>query len=508
VGLACAPEPGPLPAWVASPAGKADDTGQLVPADHWSLDAVNALVADGVIPVSAELYRPEELLTREALVRLLVRAKLNTSGVKAGGPGEVLTVAETVVSLGQALGWAPASQGLGDLVVQGARIDAHGAAPLLRAAANEGVLALEANPRNLEPDRPATRGEAAAMLYLALRRTGALAGPLPAALARHQLPTTGALTPALRFNREANLADSDRFFDAWWESNGIVGTFTGRAGWSIAFGEVVHPEERGALIVLPGYSESFRKYAELAYDFYGLGFSVYGMDHRGQAGSGRFLADWNKAYIDDFDHFVDDLQTLIQQRIQRPGRMLYIYAHSQGAGIATLYMERHPTQITAAVLSSPMHQLKLPVWERPAHWLVSWGDPEDYAMGKGPYKRWTFAECTVTRSLARFRRAQQLLDDRPELRLGGQTNQWVREAIEATWRMGDDAHKLATPLLLLQADDDAFVAPGRQHKICQRAQDCTLHRLPAGSRHELYQEVDPVRADALQRAYQHFLTHP
>jgi lysophospholipase len=378
---------------------------------------------------------------------------------------------------------------------------------MLRAAVDRGVLALEANPYNLEPDRPATRGEAAAMLYLALRSRGAISGPLPDSVGRHRL-RPAALTPQLRFNREAELSDSDRFFDSWWDTHGQVGTFTGRAGQAIAYGEVVHPGERGALIVLPGFSESFRKYAELAYDFYGLGFSVYGIDHRGQGGSGRLLADWNKAHIDEFDYFVDDLETLIAKRIRKPGRKLYIYAHSQGGGIATLYLERHPTLITAAVLSSPMHQLKLPVWEQVAHWMVSWGDAEDYAMGKGPYRRWTFAECTVTRSLARFNRAQQLLDEHPELRIGGQTNRWVREAIEATWSMEADAAKLATPILLLQAEDDAYVSPGRQEKICQRAQDCTLHQLPAGSRHELYQEIDTVRAEALELAYRHFLTHP
>jgi len=511
---ACAAGPPPGAARSVTGAGKADGTGQtvdtemLVPAEHWSTGALEALAGAGLLPAPAELYLPEGLLTRQTLANLLHRAGLSAIGVKAGAPDEVLTVARTVTLLGQAMGWPAATAGLGHLVVQGPRVDAHAAGPLLRAAVERGVLALEANPHNLEPDRPATRGEAAAMLYLALRGSGALTGPLPAGLERHRLTASDALTPALRFNREANLSDSDRFFDAFWETHGQVGTFTGQAGRAIAFGEVLHPDERGALIVLPGYSESFRKYAELAYDFYGLGFSIYGMDHRGQAGSGRFLSDPNKAHIDEFDFFVDDLLTLIQQRIDRPGRRLYIYAHSQGGAIATLLMERYPDRIRAAVLSSPMHQLKLPVWEQVAHWLVSLGNPEGYAMGKGPYQRWTFADCTVTRSEARFRRAQQLLDERPELRIGGQTNRWVREAIEATWTMGDDASKLTTPLLLLQAQDDAYVSPGRQEKICKRAQDCTLHRLPAGSRHELYQEIDPVRTDALERAYQHFLAHP
>jgi lysophospholipase len=346
------------------------------------------------------------------------------------------------------------------------------------------------------------------MLYLALRATGQLSGPLFQALTRHRLVAGSPLTPQLRWNREPNLADSDRFFARWWHDRGRVDTFIGEAGHAIAYGEVVHPAERAALIILPGYSESFLKYAELAYDFYGLGFSVYGLDHRGQAGSGRFLPDPYKAYIDDFDHFVADLKTFIGLRIRKPGRKLYIYAHSQGAGIATLYLARYPDEITAAVLSSPMHQLKLPVWESAAYALVRVSDPAGYAMGKGPYKRQTFSECKVTRSYARFRRAQQLWDDHEELRLGGQTNQWVRESIEATWRMGDEAHTITIPLLLFQADDDQYVAPWRQERVCDRAQRCTLYRLPSGSRHELYQEIDAVRSDVLERAYQHYQAHP
>ena len=209
-----------------------------------------------------------------------------------------------------------------------------------------------------------------------------------------------------------------------------------------------------------------------------------------------------------FDNFVADLKTFIDQRVRKPGRKLYIYAHSQGAGIATLYLARNPGEINAAVLSSPMHQLKLPVWESVAHTLVRWSDPTAYAMGKGPYARETFAECKVTRSYARFRRARQLWDDHKELRIGGQTNRWVREAIEATWSMGDEAHAITTPLLLLQADDDQYVGAWRQEYVCQRAQHCTRVKLAAGSRHELYQEIDAVRSDALERAYQHYLAHP
>jgi lysophospholipase len=497
------------PELVASSAGgKADDPGGTPPL-HWARGAVEQLEAAGITDGSAQSFQPAALLPRVLWIRLLSKAGLPMASAQ-GAAADNLTVAETVTLLCQALGWsaAPATQTLGALVVQGSRVDQHAAAGYLRTAVDQGVLVLEANPHNLEPDRLATRGEAAAMLYLALRGAGKLSGPLFGALTRHRLMAGQTLTPQLRWNREVNLGDSDGFFARWWVDRGKLDSFTGQAGRSIACGQVVHPNERAALIILPGYSESFLKYAELANDFHGLGFSVFGLDHRGQAGSGRFLPEWSKAHIDAFDHFVADLKTFIDQRVRKPGRKLFIYAHSQGAGIATLYMARNPGEINAAVLSSPMHQLKLPVWESVAHTIVRWSDPTGYAMGKGPYKRDTFAECKVTRSYARFRRARQLWDDQKELRLGGQTNHWVREAIEATWSMGDEAHTITTPLLLLQADDDQYVGSWRQEKICQRAQQCTLVKMASGSRHELYQEIDAVRIDALERAYQHYLAHP
>ncbi|MDE1480811.1 alpha/beta hydrolase, partial [Xenorhabdus bovienii] len=47
------------------------------------------------------------------------------------------------------------------------------------------------------------------------------------------------------------------------------------------------PHHDKTLVILPGRSESYVKYPEVAYDFYHLGYDVFIIDHRGQGRSGR-----------------------------------------------------------------------------------------------------------------------------------------------------------------------------------------------------------------------------
>ena len=64
-----------------------------------------------------------------------------------------------------------------------------------------------------------------------------------------------------------------------------------------------------AVIILPGKSESYIKYAELIYDLKSPGMSFFLMDHRGMGFSERSLDnDRDKVFVKEFDYYVNDLR--------------------------------------------------------------------------------------------------------------------------------------------------------------------------------------------------------
>ena len=92
--------------------------------------------------------------------------------------------------------------------------------------------------------------------------------------------------------------DNERSFRSKYESrvlpfykNGRFGEFAGVGGLKIRYLCFEKKNTSGALVVLPGKSETYLKYAEFFYDLRDLNMSLYSMDHRGIGFSERMLPD-------------------------------------------------------------------------------------------------------------------------------------------------------------------------------------------------------------------------
>ena len=136
---------------------------------------------------------------------------------------------------------------------------------------------------------------------------------------------------------------------------GHPGSVRGENGLRIAYRSFIHPKARGAIVVANGYSENLHKYAEVAFDLYALGYSVFLFDHRGQGYSDHLLKDSHKAHTDEFENYVKDLQTFLQQVVKpqaQPPR--FLLAHSMGGAIATRFLEEHTDGFQKVVLIAPM----------------------------------------------------------------------------------------------------------------------------------------------------------
>jgi len=279
-----------------------------------------------------------------------------------------------------------------------------------------------------------------------------------------------------------------------------------------------------SIVVVPGRSESYLKYQELAFELYEQGYSIFIIDHRGQGLSGRLLDHKNKGYVKHFQDYVADLRTLVENVIPRHSSTKpYLLAHSMGGAIATRLMQDAPEAIKAAVISSPMLGFNSGALPEPvARVLVKSQQKLNslisktpwYFFGQSDYQAISFADNRLSHCPKRYQSFYQLYESNNDIQLGGVTGHWLLESIAAQQEIFSKIALLKTPLLLLQAGSDSVVSLQAQDDFCQQ-----LHREQPlscpegkpvkidGAYHELFFELDKYRDVALTQTLAWFKAH-
>ncbi len=294
----------------------------------------------------------------------------------------------------------------------------------------------------------------------------------------------------------------DKYVKPYYDT-GVFGFFDGVGSIKIAYGKFEVADEKGAIVILHGKSESMIKYAEVIYDLRDLGCSVYLMDFRGMGFSERLLSDdADKVYVEDFNYYVRDVKTFIDTVVNAvPHKKLVIVGHSMGGAVAARYLEQYPDDFNGAVLSAPMLTINTaPYTQLEAYALAAvktrHGHGADYIPGGGPYAPETFVEDIDTHSYERYKMERDLFNDYPQIRMGDVTYNWVKQAMEIGWTDQFHARAIAVPALLFQAEDDMEVKPRGQDILCQRSKNCTKIFF-YGARHEILMEIDSIRDVAI-----------
>lgn len=295
--------------------------------------------------------------------------------------------------------------------------------------------------------------------------------------------------------------------------------FTGVDNIPVRFVRFHSPDNDRVIVVCPGRIESYVKYAELAYDLFHTGFDVLIIDHRGQGRSGRILPDEHRGHVVNFSDYVDDLAAFWDQQVQPgPWRKRYILAHSMGGTISTLFLQRRPGVCDAIALCAPMFGIiiHLPDWM--VRQILDWAEGhqrfrESYALGTGRWHALPFSVNVLTHSRERYRRNLRFYADEPKLRVGGPTHHWVREGILAGEQVLAGAGDDATPMLLLQAEEERVVDNRVHDRFCEiraaAGHPCEGGKplVIEGAYHEILFEKDAMRSVALNAIIDFFDRH-
>lgn len=272
---------------------------------------------------------------------------------------------------------------------------------------------------------------------------------------------------------------------------------------------------RGAIVVSHGLGESSLKYAEVVFDLHRRGYALYVLNHRGHGFSGRLLADRTLIHVGDFEHYVDDLLRVVDEAVlpSHPSKVFGL-GHSMGGGILTRAAERRPEVFTALALNAPMHRMAN---ADAAESYAAWGNPEEgidvdslawlgALFGGGGGSGGT-DDSAVTSSAARGEIPAFQVQVAPELLLANITNGWTTTCVAGARRTVAEAARITAPVLILQAEHDGWVDNAAQNEVCQTlraaGRSCTL-QVVAGAHHEILQETDVLRDQAMDAVVAHF----
>ncbi|CAH0534718.1 Lysophospholipase L2 [Vibrio stylophorae] len=297
----------------------------------------------------------------------------------------------------------------------------------------------------------------------------------------------------------------------WWQQV-AQSTFSGRKDKKIAYCHAKGGHRR-VIIVVSGRIESMLKYQPLLFELFQQGFDIVALDHRGQGLSERLTHDPIIGHIDQFNYFIDDLNSLYEQVIAPMGyAQHYMLAHSMGGTIASRFVQRYPHKVDRLALCAPMLGVQLPPALKifapvVARCLDLFQRQPHYAFGQGPYCNKPFAENKLTHDEIRYHAFRNQYELHPQIKLGGPSNRWVWQSLRACHQCFCGARKHRTPTLLLQAELEQIVDNHSQARFNQlinrRGGNCKLH-VVTGAKHEILFEQDEIRNQAIDLILQHF----
>jgi acylglycerol lipase len=221
-------------------------------------------------------------------------------------------------------------------------------------------------------------------------------------------------------------------------------TFKGVGGLAI-FARSWRPvtQPRGVVVIAPGFNSHSGQYGWVAEQLVAAGLAVYVIDHRG-----RGKSEGERFHVDKFSDYVDDLATLIQRaKAREPGLPVFLFGHSAGGVVASLYAVGHQSGILGLISESFAFELPAPAFALSALKGISYLAPHLRVL---KLKNEDFSrDPEVVKSMNRD----------PLIANENQTAKTVAELIRADERLRTEFPRVTLPLLILHGTKDKAARP-------------------------------------------------
>jgi lysophospholipase len=259
---------------------------------------------------------------------------------------------------------------------------------------------------------------------------------------------------------------------------------------------------RGTIVLLHGRNEYIEKYFETIADLTAMGFWVATFDWRGQGASERLMKKRQRGFVRRFTDYEIDLEDFLETIVLPDTRLpFYLLAHSTGALVALAAAPRLANRIDRMILSAPFVALGGQRLGQPAVLsltrLLSLAGLGRMPVGHIVHPR-AFPDNPLTQDARRFERNNVLAALNPDLLPMAPTARWTYEALKTMVRVRRPEHlaSIEVPTLILAAGADALVPVGEVERLASYFRAGRVIVIPH-ARHEIFQEVDRYRVQAL-----------
>ena len=236
------------------------------------------------------------------------------------------------------------------------------------------------------------------------------------------------------------------------------------------------PGAKAQILILHGLHDHCGRYAHLAEFFNEKGFSTVRYDMRGYGRSGGV-----RGYIDRFDDYVRDLNTVVEHFLKGSDGPTFLYAHSMGALIGSLHILKHGNPYEGVIFSGGLFKVNedlSPVLQKMSGFISS-------LLPKLQTVK------LDTSGLSRDPNVAAKIAGDELHYMGGIRARTGAEVIAATAELQGELTKLDFPMLIQHGGDDPLTKPEASELLFERSKsiDKTLKVYP-GAYHELFNEIN------------------
>lgn len=279
-----------------------------------------------------------------------------------------------------------------------------------------------------------------------------------------------------------------------------TGTINSFDNCTIAYEYFLVKEAKASVILLHGFTEFYKKLYEMAWYFLNMGYNVFMYDQRGHGLSGRSNSEAYITHVDDFNHYVLDMEAFVNEVVvpNSTGIPIHILGHSMGGAVTGLYLMRDNIPIKKAILSSPMvspktHGVPAFLVRMTANRFGKRDGFDAVFPHSKPFNPNPDFTASSDASAARFKHNLNYRINNEIYQNSAFSNGWIKEALSVKSKLLKKSNlaKITAPTLIISAGNDRVVHQELHPSMARGIPTCTIVTMP-GAKHTVYTALGPA----------------